>query len=259
MISKLIYTLWAGCLLLPALVSKPAFSEVIHVAAASNFTAPMKELVSQFEQSTGHKVRLSFGSSGKFFAQIRHGAPFQVFFSADQAKPKALEQAGYTVMHSRFTYAVGALALWSAKPGFIDPNTNPLKQGKFNKLALANPRLAPYGAAAVEVLENLALVAATRGKWVQGENIAQTYQFTGSGNADIGFVSLSQILQNGKVKLGSAWIVPENLYSPIRQDAVLLKKGKNSEAAQALLRFVKSDRAREIIGLYGYKTAGVKS
>mgnify|MGYP003875473341 FL=1 len=242
-------------MLLLALVSKTALAETIHVAAASNFTAPMKEIVRQFEQASGHKVRLSFGSSGKFFAQIRHGAPFQVFFSADQAKPKALEQAGYTVKQSRFTYAIGALALWSATDGIEMTNAAPLRQGKFHKLALANPKLAPYGAAAVEVLENLSLTQATRSKWVQGENIAQTYQFTGTGNADVGFVSLSQVMAGGNIKRGSTWIIPESLYSPIRQDAVLLKRGENSEAARALLRFVKSEQGKTIIGSYGYKTA----
>ncbi|WP_281560664.1 molybdate ABC transporter substrate-binding protein [Thalassomonas sp. RHCl1] len=250
--SKLMHLLQASCLLLLTFVSNLAAAEVIHVAAASNFTAPMKQIVKEFEQISGHKVRLAFGASGKFFAQIQHGAPFQVLLSADQAKPLALEQAGYTVPKSRFTYAIGTLALWSVKPNFKVEDASVLSQGAYNKLALANPKLAPYGLAAVEVLEKLSLKEATRSKWVQGENIAQTYQFTGTGNADLGFVSLSQIIVNGQIKQGSAWIIPDHFHRPIRQDAVLLKRGENSEAAQALLRFIKSEQAKKIIMAYGY-------
>ncbi len=236
------------------LVSFPLQAEQVLVAAASNFTAAMNEIAVQFEQETGHTVTLAFGSSGKFFAQIQNGAPFHVFFSADQAKPKALEDAGLIVPESRFTYAKGGLVLWSLKADLIDAKASVLKQGNFNKLALANPRLAPYGAAAVEVLDQLGLHKATRAQWVQGENISQTFQFIASGNADLGFVALSQVMVKGVINQGSYWIVPSQLYQPIRQDAVLLQKGKSNAAAKALLDFVKESKARSIIESYGYKS-----
>ena len=226
----------------------------IYVAVASNFTAVMHRLAEEFEKSSGHQLKISSGSSGKFYAQIKHGAPFDVFFSADQAKPQALENEGLIVANSRFSYAVGALALWSAQPGWVDDQATRLKNNNFNKLALANPKLAPYGAAAVEVLDNLKLVKTTQPKWVKGENIAQTYQFASTGNADIGFVALSQIMHNGHIKHGSAWIIPDQLYSPILQDAVLLKRAANNDAAKALLQFMRSNIAKKIIESYGYKT-----
>lgn len=235
------------------LLFSTAHADKIHVAVAANFAAPMNDIVAQFEKHSGHKVVVSFASSGKIFAQIQHGAPFQVFLSADQKNPDALEKAGVSVPGSRFTYAVGALALWSTKPGFAHDDTR-LKSGDFNKLALANPKLAPYGAAAVEVLESLNLRKVTEPKWVMGESIAQTYQFIGSGNADLGFIALSQIMVNGNIKSGSAWIIPTELYTPIRQDAVLLKHAQHTDSAKALLRYLRSDEAQTIIHSYGYTT-----
>jgi len=228
-------------------------AEEITVAVAANFTTAMRDIVAQFEKESGNKVNLAFGSSGKIYAQIRNGAPFQAFFSADQAKPTALTKGGEAIAGSQFTYAIGALALWSAKPAFVDAEASVLKQGSFNKLALANPKLAPYGAAAVDVLKHLGLEKQTQSHWVLGENISQTYQFVASENADIGFVALSQIMDKGKIKSGSAWLVPATLYSPIRQDAVLLSKGEHSAATKALLAFVKSAEAKAIIQTYGYK------
>jgi molybdate transport system substrate-binding protein len=230
-------------------------AEKIFVAAASNFTAPMKALAERFEQTHAqYKPVLSFGSSGKFFAQIQNGAPFQLFLSADQAKPEALENAGMTLPGTRFTYAIGALALWSAKAGFVDEHYTRLKTGDYHKLALANPKLAPYGLAAVEVLEVLNLKQTTQGKWVMGENIAQTYQFIASENADLGFVALSQIMENGQIKHGSGWIIPEQYYRPIRQDAVLLKTAADNAGALALFDFLKTAEARSIIHQFGYQT-----
>lgn len=230
-----------------------AAAEDVHAAVAANFAAAMKEIVVQFENKNAeHKVILSFGSSGKIFAQIRHGAPFQLFLSADQEKPAELEQAGLTVAGSRFTYAVGGLVLWSATPGFVDSSYANLKSGNFNKLSLANPKLAPYGAAAVEVLEALGLKTATESKWVMGENIAQAYQFAATGNADLGFVALSQVMDGGRVTTGSGWVIPSDLHTPIRQDAVLLKRGENSAGAKALLEFLRSDEARAIMRSSGY-------
>ena len=237
-----------------------AQAEPLSVAVASNFTHPMKALVQAFETQSGHKVRVSFGSSGKFYAQIKHGAPFQVFLSADQTKPSALEKEDWAVSGSRFTYATGRLALWSSKENFIDEHINALKNGQFNKLALANPKLAPYGVAAVQVLNSLNLTESSQHKWVKGENIAQTYQFVSTGNSDLGFVALSQIINldkthdNNGIKHGSAWLIPSDLHQAIRQDAILLKRGKNSQAAQQFITFMKTPKAKNIINRYGYET-----
>jgi molybdate transport system substrate-binding protein len=230
-----------------------ALAEDVLIAVASNFAPPMKQIILTFEQETGHVVKSSFGSSGKIYAQIQHGAPFQVFFSADQAKPSALVQAGLAVSNSQFTYAIGGLALWSSKSNVVDSNGEVLKRD-YNKLAIANPKLAPYGVAALEVLQNLGIKTLTQPRWVQGENITQTFQFVSSGNADLGFVALSQIMDKGFVKKGSFWIVPPHLYSPIRQDVVLLANGKTSEASKALLEFVRSSQSRALIESYGYQT-----
>jgi molybdate transport system substrate-binding protein len=224
----------------------------VQVAVAANFTAPMRAIAAAFEQDTGHKALLAFGSSGKFYAQIRNGAPFQVFLSADDEKPARLEQAGMAVAGTRFTYAIGQLALWSAKAGFVDNKGEVLKQGGYAHLAIANPKLAPYGAAAIEVLKNLGLLETVQPRLVQGENIAQTYQFVASGNAELGFVALSQVTRDGRVTQGSAWIVPAHLHAPIRQDAVILANGKGNAAASALMAYLKSDKAKAVIRAYGY-------
>ena len=231
-----------------------AHADDIYLAVATNFTAAMKEIVTKFEQSHEHKVITSFGSSGKIYAQIKHGAPFQLFLSADQTKPEILEQEGFTVAGSRFTYAIGALALWSIKPNFVGNDFSRLQTNSFNKLALANPKLAPYGVAALEVLDALKLKQFTEAKWVQGENIAQTYQFVATGNADLGFVALSQIMDKGHIQAGSSFIIPRQLYSPIRQDAVLLKRAKTSAGAKALHDYLKSAEAKNIIHAFGYQT-----
>ena len=225
----------------------------IHVAVASNFTAPMKQIAAEFEKETGHKTVLSYGASGKFYAQIKNGAPFHLFLSADDEKPAQLEKDGLTVAGSRFTYAIGTLVLWSAQPNFVDYKGEVLRNGKFNKLALANPKLAPYGTATLEVLTKLGLLSSLQPKFVQGENISQTYQFVGSANAELGFIALSQVMKDGKVTSGSAWVVPGSLHSPIRQDAVLLSTGKDNVAAKALLDFLKTEKARKIIRSYGYE------
>lgn len=250
--------------LLSCLLASTAWAEEVHVAVASNFLAPMKDIAAAFEKDSGHSAILSFGSSGKIYAQIRNGAPFQIFLSADQAKPKALEDAGLAVAGSRFTYALGALALLSsqvgsakdgsAKAGFAEEGHARLKSGDFNKLAMANPKLAPYGNAAMEVLESLGLKQATKAKWVMGENITQTYQFVATGNAELGFVALSQIMDKGQVNEASSWIIPDELYNPIRQDAILLKSASDNPGAKALLEYLRSEEARTIIRSYGYKT-----
>lgn len=241
-----------GCVLLFTLAV--ARAETVLVATAANFTAPMKEISAEFEQQTGHRVVLTFASSGKFFAQILNGAPFEVFLSADAAKPQKLEEQGWSVPGSRFTYAQGSLILWSSEAGFVAADSPAiLSSDSVKHLSLANPKLAPYGAAALETLQQLGLYDSVAAKLVQGENIAQTYQFVFSGNAQVGFVALSQVMKEGKLSAGSGWIVPADLYTPIRQDAVLLNKGKDNIAATALLDFLKSRRAAVIITSYGYK------
>lgn len=224
----------------------------VSVAVASNFTAPMKVIAQAFERDTGHKVILSFGATGQFYAQIKNGAPFAVLLAADDETPARLEREGVAVTGTRFTYATGKLVLWSKKADLVDDKGEILKTGKFDKLALANPKLAPYGAAALQVLEKLSLTKQLGPKLVEASNIGQTFQFVSSGNAALGFVALSQVFENGKLKEGSGWVVPSNLYSPIKQDAVLLTSGKANLAAQALLHYLRSDRAKAIIVSFGY-------
>ncbi len=230
-----------------------ARADEVLVAVAANFTAPMKAITAEFEKATGHKVHLSFGASGKFYAQIKNGAPFQVLLSADEAIPVKLEQEGLTVPGSRFTYAVGTLVLWSARPDFVDDKGAVLSQGAFSHLSVANPKLAPYGAAAMETLDKLGLATTLQAKFVVGENIAQTYQFVTSGNAELGFVALSQVMKDGRIAGGSAWIVPVGMHRPIRQDAVILASGRENAAAAALLRFLREPGAVAIIRSYGYR------
>jgi molybdate transport system substrate-binding protein len=239
--------------LLLALAAHAACAAEVQVAVAANFAAPMQAIAAGFEQATGHKAQLAFGSTGKFYAQIKNGAPFDVLLAADDETPARLEKEGMAVAGSRFTYSIGQLALWSAKPGYVDAQAAVLKQGAFRHLALANPKLAPYGAAAVESMDKLGLLPALQPKFVQGENIAQTFQFVSTGNAELGFVALSQVFEGGKLKSGSAWIVPPSLHAPIRQDAVLLARGKDNPAALALLKYLKEDKARAIIKAYGYE------
>lgn len=227
----------------------------VTVAVASNFAVPMKLIVSEFEKRSGHRVHVAFGSSNKFYSQIQSGAPFEALFSADQSVPKALVRDDLAVTDSRFTYAVGALVLWSAEAGLVDDQGAVLRRQKRSRLAIANPKLAPYGAAAAEVLSNLGMVTqALDFKLVQGANIAQAYQFVATGNADVGFVSASQVIRNGVLQSGSAWLVPQHLYSPIRQDVVLLRQGEKNQAAHQLLQFMRSDTARVIISSFGYQT-----
>ncbi len=247
---RTILQLVAG-LLLTCLFSFSTAAEV-RVAVAANFSAPIKSLAADFERATGHKLLASFGSTGKFYAQIKNGAPFDVFLAADDATPIRLEKENGIVPGSRFTYAIGKLALWSAKPGYVDGSGDVLKKNGFRHIAIAAPKLAPYGKAAVEAITNLGLLSALQPKFVQGENIGQTHQFVASGNAELGFVALSQVYKDGKISQGSAWIVPAQLYNPIRQDAVILKHGKDNPAAVALMRFLQSALARKVIQSYGY-------
>ncbi len=224
------------------------------VAVASNFTLTMKKLVTQFHEETPHTLRVSFASSGKFYAQIKNGAPFDLFLSADQLIPTKLLSEGYAVPNTQATYAIGKLALWSSDPNKVDPMGNILKSKTFNKLALANPKLAPYGFAAIETLEKLNLMESTKPLWIQGENIGQTYQFVRTGNADIGFVALSQIQNHQELSTGSMWEVPNDLYSPIKQDLIVLKHGENNAAVQAFLNYLALPKTQKLIQSYGYHT-----
>jgi molybdate transport system substrate-binding protein len=226
----------------------------VQVAVAANFFAPMKAIAAEFEKATGHKAVLSSGATGKFYAQIQSGAPFDIFLAADDETPARLDKENSTVAGSRFTYATGKLALWSAKPGLVDAKGEVLRSAKFAHLALAAPKLAPYGAAAVETLTRLGLLAQLEPRFVQGESIGQAFSFVSTGNAELGFVALSQVWENGKLKSGSAWIVPAELHSPIRQDAVLLARGKDNAAAAALMAYLKSDAAKAVIRSFGYDT-----
>ncbi|MBC7435692.1 MAG: molybdate ABC transporter substrate-binding protein [Bdellovibrionales bacterium] len=235
------------------LLGANAHADVVQVAVAANFTAPVKVIAASFEKDTGHTAALSFGATGKFYAQIKSGAPFEVFLSADDETPLKLEKEGATVPGSRVTYAIGKLALWSATPGFVDDKGEVLKRGNFKHIAIAAPKLAPYGEAAVEAMTRLGVWAALEPKLVQGESIGQAFNFVATGNAELGFVALSQVFEGGKIKSGSAWIVPATLYSPLRQDAVLLAKGKDSKAAAAFMAYLKSDTARAVIRSFGYE------
>ena len=243
--------LFAG-LLLSALAPIAQAGEV-NAAVAANFTAPAQQIAALFQQETGHKVTLSFGSSGKFYAQIKEGAPFDVLIAADEKVPQNLEQDGLAVKDSRFVYAIGKLVLWSAQPGFVDAKGAVLGKNAYNKLALADPKLAPYGQAGKETLEALGLWNSVQPKIVTGENITQTYQFAATGNAELAFVALSQITKDGKVMDGSYWLVPANLYNPIKQGAVQLSAAKDAGAAKAFLTFLKSPKAVAVIRSFGYE------
>lgn len=219
------------------------------VAVAANFTAPIKEIAAAFERNTGDTVKFAFGSTGQLYTQIAQGAPFEALFAADDERPIQAERDGFGVPGSTFTYAVGALVLWSAKPGVVDAEGEVLTRGGFDRLAIANPKGAPYGAAAVETLKALGLHAALEPKIVQGNTVSQAHQFVATGNADLGFVALSQVALESS---GSRWVVPQALYTPIRQDAVLLKTGAANPVASAFLAFQSSPEALAVLKRYGY-------
>jgi molybdate transport system substrate-binding protein len=220
----------------------------------------MQQIARAFAQDTGHQAVLSMGATGSFYAQIRNGAPFHVFLSADDETPQRLEREGLAVAGTRFTYAIGQLVLWSPQPGRVDDRGEVLRTGALPRLAIANPRLAPYGQAAMQVLDRLGVTAQWQPRLVVGENIAQAYQFVATGNASLGFVALSQVLVEGRIREGSAWIVPASLHEPIRQDAVLLPRGQGNPAATALLAYLRGDKARALIRAHGYGLgAGVGS
>lgn len=243
---------WTAVLVLVAAlgsVGRPSAAADVQVAVAANFAAPAKAIAAAFETASGHHVSISVGSSGQFYTQITHGAPFEVLLSADAERPRRAEAEGYAVAGTRFTYAVGRLVLYSRTPGLVDDRGEVLRGGRFDKLALADPAVAPYGVAAIQTLTRLGLLERLRPRFVQGASIGQAYDFVRSGAAEVGFVALSQTIDETG---GSRWLVPERLHDPILQDAVLLKAGEANPAARAFLAFLKGEPARAIVRRYGY-------
>jgi molybdate transport system substrate-binding protein len=233
-------------------IANIASADEVQVAVAANFTAPMQQIAAEFEKETGHKIVSAFGSTGKFYAQIKNGAPFEVFLAADDETPTKLAKENAAVAATQFTYAMGKLVLWSAKPAIVDDQGAVLKQAGFDHLSIANPKLAPYGTAAVEAMKSLGVYDDLTPKLVTAENIGQAFQYVKSGNALLGFVALSQVMKDGKIADGSSWIVPARLYQPIKQDAIVLDKGKGKPAADALMKYLKGDKAKAIIHSFGY-------
>ncbi len=223
----------------------------VKVAVAANFTEAAKEIGALFEKSSGHKAVFSFGATGQLFTQISQDAPFEVFLSADQTTAKKAADDGFALEDSRFTYATGKIVLFSKDKDLVKGEAT-LKDGKFTKIAIANPATAPYGAAAVEAMKALGVYDSLSAKIVQGQNISQTYQFVETSNAELGFVALSQVIGKGD---GSRWVVPANLYTVIAQDAVLLKKGAENEAARAFLAFLKGPESLAVKDKFGYGSA----
>lgn len=240
-------------LLVAVLLVSTASANQVTIAVASNFSAPAKAIAKAYEGESGYKVQLVIGSSGVLYAQIKSGAPFHVFLSADTIKPATLIEDNLAVSGSLYTYTTGTLVLWSATIGMVDQNGQVLRKGKFNHLALANPKFAPYGVAAAQVLKHLEYDELLQTKLVQGANIAQTFQFVQSGNAELGFISLSQIMAIEPHKRGYFWAVPTDLYDPIHQGAVLLAKGKNNKPAIDFLHFLQGKQAQKIMRNYGYQ------
>mgnify|MGYP000321358293 CR=1 FL=1 len=243
--------LWLAMTLF-SVISIVVNAKPLHIAVASNFSKTMQLLIKEFEHSADFRVAMSVGSSGKFYAQIKQGAPYSIFFSADQIKPIQLQKDGLAVIDSRFTYATGQLALWSTRSESISQLQSKLKNQEFNTVAIANPKLAPYGGAAIEVLQKLNLTNKSNLKIVQGENVSQTYQFVSTGNADLGFVALSQLLTTEGRSNGTYWLLPTTMYQPIKQDAVLLTRASEDQRAQSFLTFMQSNKASAIIAKYGY-------
>ncbi|MBC7202768.1 MAG: molybdate ABC transporter substrate-binding protein [Pusillimonas sp.] len=242
----------AGLALVPLILPSIAFAGVVNVATAANFAAPMRQLAQAFNETSGHELNVSVGSTGKLFSQIENGAPFDVFLAADQETPKQAEALGRAVAGTRFTYAIGKLVLWSPQPGLVDEEGKVLRNDQFNRIAIANPKVAPYGRAAEQVVQKMQLTDALKTKWVFGQSIGQTYQFVASGNAQLGFVALSQLIGQNTMESGSAWVVPAQMYEPLLQDAQLLGHGVKNTAAEAFMSFLKSPEASHIIESFGY-------
>lgn len=235
-------------LLAGLLLAVPLHAAEVLVAVAANFALPMQRIAERFQATTGHRVQVSVGSTGRLYSQIVAGAPFELLLAADAETPARLVAEGHARATNRLTYAIGQLVLWSPTPGVVDAQGAVLDSGRFRHLAIANPKLAPYGAAAIAVLHGRGLADRLAPKLVTGDSIAQAYQFVATGNAELGFVALSQVAGAG----GSRWRVPPALYPEIRQDGVLLRRGEANPAAQALLRFLREPATRQLISSFGY-------
>jgi molybdate transport system substrate-binding protein len=233
-------------------VAAAATAAEVRVAVAANFSAPMKRIAAAFEADTLHKVALIDGATGVFYAQIKSGAPFDVFLAADEETPARLEREGFA-LPGMFTYATGRLVLWGSTPGVVDEKGEVLRRAGRGHIAIANPAVAPYGAAAMEVMTRLGLIEALRPRFVQGENIAQTYLYVATGNVEMGFVALSQVMVEGQIARGSGWVIPSNLHSPIRQAAVVLARARDNAGAMALASYLRGDKAKAIIRAFGYE------
>ena len=253
LVGKSALWLFALSLGVPWPAQAEATRHVVTVAVASNFSAPMQQIAQAFERDTGYQARLSFGGTGSLYAQIRHGAPFDVFMAADTKTPAMLARQQLARADSQFTYAIGQLVLWSANPEQVDRDGAVLRAEQFRKLAMADPKLAPYGVAARQVLDAMGLYSRLKPKIVQGKNIGQTFQFVSSGNAALGFVALAQVWHQGSLVAGSAWVVPHDLYDPIKQDVVLLVAAQDNPAALALMDYLKGEVAQRIIESFGYQ------
>jgi molybdate transport system substrate-binding protein len=243
----------AWCVFVVAtLAATPVFAEQVLVAVATNFVPPFREIAVEFEKTTGHTLQVAAGSSGNFYSQIKNGAPFDVFFSGDMERPRLLEDEGLGVKDSRFTYAIGRLVLWSPNADLIKGEET-LQAKQYKRLAMANPKTAPYGVAAMQAMQRLELWDSVQPHIVMGESLGQTMGFIESGNAQLGFVALSQVIDPRIKGQGSRWDVPAHLHGPIKQDVVLLTKGKDNQAATVLLKFIQSPQAKAIIERYGYE------
>lgn len=239
-------------LMLSCLAVTPALAEQVLVAVAANFVPPFREVAMEFEKSSGHSVQVAAGSSGNFFAQIKNGAPFDVFFSADSERPQRLGEEGFGVKESRFTYAFGRVVLWSPDADLVKGEET-LRSKKFKRLAMANPKTAPYGVAAMQTMQKLELWESLQPQIVMGENLGQTMGFVESGNAPLGFLALSQVMDPKYKGKGSRWLIPISLHEPIQQDVILLTKAKDNQAAKALMEFMHGPEAKAIIERYGYE------
>ena len=242
-----------GVLVLLGLASSPVYAGEINVAVTADFFAPMERIVALFQKESGNTVKVSSGASGKLYLLIKGGSSFDVLLSSDETIPKRLIQDGQAAGNSRFVYAVGKLVLWSAQPGFVDAKGAVLNKGNFTKLAIADTKIEPYGMAAKETLEKLVMWNAMQEKLIKGESVTQTFQLATTENAELAFISLSQIMHDGKITEGSWWIVPSELHKPIRQSAVLLSSAKDKIAAQVFLDFLKSNKSVSIIRSFGYE------
>lgn len=242
----------AAMAMLCGVMSSSAQAAEVSVAAASNFVAPLEHIAVLFQKESGHTLKVSSAASGKLYAQIKGGARFDVFLSADEELPKQLLQEGLAVGGSRFIYATGRLVLWSAQPGLVDEKASVLNKGNFNTLAIANPVNSPYGVAAKETLTKLTMWNSIQRKLDKGDDLAQTYQLAASERDDLAFIALSQVMRDGKISQGSWWLVPPEMYKPIRQSAVLLSGAKDKEAAKAFLVFLTGEKARAVMRGFGY-------